>query len=392
MVMLGFAEGSKTLHNWSEINIVDFHLFSLLCCPSSPDGSVKTLLLFVSPQSIMVRWQPPPSSSMNGELMGYKLRYRKGLRRADSVEITTTQLSYIIDGTQLHNEGPSHHKSKKTTETCDGCCVVSGLERGKVYTFRVSATTVNGSGPATEWTAAETFDSDLDGKRRETSREHDQLQEWSRDYFYFLEIIFVKTLMLLESVHEWCVCLTESQVPGMPSSLHVRPLVNRIVVSWTPPENQEILVRGYKMGYGLGSPHAHTVTLDYKQRFYSIDNLGERMICDRGAGLWRGCGLFMSSSSDAASHYVITLKAFNNMGEGIPIYNSATTRPQSGKMNTFTQISKHTNTSERHTKSATKHYNKVIKTFILMFSFSDVCVCVRFMNRNALFPSVSSGC
>lgn len=51
-------------------------------------------------QSIMVRWQPPPSGSLNGELMGYKLRYRKGLRRADSVEITTTQLSQIIDGTQ----------------------------------------------------------------------------------------------------------------------------------------------------------------------------------------------------------------------------------------------------------------------------------------------------
>lgn len=73
------------------------------------------------------------------------------------------------------------------------------------------------------------------------------------------------------------VSITESQVPGVPSSLHVRPLVNRIVVTWTPPENQDILVRGYKIGYGIGSPHAHTVTLDYKQRFYSIDNLGGRL-------------------------------------------------------------------------------------------------------------------
>lgn len=75
------------------------------------------------------------------------------------------------------------------------------------------------------------------------------------------------------------VSISESQVPGVPSSLHVRPLVNRIVVSWTPPENQDILVRGYKIGYGIGSPHAHTVTLDYKQRFYSIDNLGGRPEC-----------------------------------------------------------------------------------------------------------------
>ena len=43
-------------------------------------------------------------------------------------------------------------------------CVSSGLERGTEYTFRVSAITVNGTGPATEWTTAETFESDLDGK------------------------------------------------------------------------------------------------------------------------------------------------------------------------------------------------------------------------------------
>lgn len=34
---------------------------------------------------------------------------------------------------------------------------------------------------------------------------------------------------------------------------------------------------------------------------------------------------------DPSSHYVITLKAFNNVGEGIPVYESAITRPQSGK-------------------------------------------------------------
>lgn len=32
------------------------------------------------------------------------------------------------------------------------------------YSFRVSAMTVNGSGPATDWMTAETFESDLDGK------------------------------------------------------------------------------------------------------------------------------------------------------------------------------------------------------------------------------------
>lgn len=67
----------------------------------------------------------------------------------------------------------------------------------------------------------------------------------------------------------------ESRVPDQPSSLHVRPLVNSIVVSWTPPESQDIVVRGYTIGYGIGSPHAQTIKVDYKQRYYTIENLGE---------------------------------------------------------------------------------------------------------------------
>lgn len=68
----------------------------------------------------------------------------------------------------------------------------------------------------------------------------------------------------------------ESRVPNQPSSLHVRPLVNSIVVSWTPPENQDIVVRGYTIGYGIGSPHSQTIKVDYKQRYYTIENLGRK--------------------------------------------------------------------------------------------------------------------
>ncbi|KAK3525705.1 hypothetical protein QTP70_005884 [Hemibagrus guttatus] len=205
--------------------------------PLTGNGDIQTYKLYYSEkgkdveQSIMVRWQPPPPGTQNGELTGYKIRYRKAGRKGDAAEIVTNQLFQLIDG----------------------------LERGTEYSFRLSAITVNGSGPATEWISVETFENDLD----------------------------------------------ESQVPGVPSSLHVRPLVNSIVVSWTPPENQDIVVRGYSIGYGIGSPHSQTIKVDYKQRYYSIENL------------------------DASSHYVITLKAFNNMGEGIPVYESAITRPQS---------------------------------------------------------------
>ncbi|RVE74229.1 hypothetical protein OJAV_G00019960 [Oryzias javanicus] len=199
----------------------------------SPSAPPQNLTLEVqNSKSIMLRWQPPPLSGQNGEIISYKIRYRKGSRKSESAVITA--------GTELYK-------------------LIEGLDPGTEYSFRVSAITVNGTGPNTEWTTAETFESDLD----------------------------------------------ESRVPDQPSSLHVRPLVNSIVVSWTPPENQDIVVRGYTIGYGIGSPHSQTIKVDYKQRYYTIENL------------------------NPSSQYVITLKAFNNVGEGIPVYESTATRAQS---------------------------------------------------------------
>ncbi|KAM9183379.1 neogenin isoform 5-T5 [Dugong dugon] len=197
-----------------------------------PGAAPQNLSLEVrNSKSVMIHWQPPPPATQNGQITGYKIRYRKASRKSDVTEtlVTGTQLSQLIEG----------------------------LDRGTEYNFRVAALTINGTGPATDWLSAETFESDLD----------------------------------------------ETRVPEVPSSLHVRPLVTSIVVSWTPPENQNIVVRGYAIGYGIGSPHAQTIKVDYKQRYYTIENL------------------------DPSSHYVITLKAFNNVGEGIPLYESAVTRP-----------------------------------------------------------------
>ncbi|XP_043836237.1 neogenin [Dromiciops gliroides] len=198
-----------------------------------PSAAPQNLSLEVrNSKSIVIHWQPPPAGTQNGQITGYKIRYRKSTRKSDVIE--------SVGGTQLFQ-------------------LIEGLDRGTEYNFRVAALTVNGTGPATDWMSAETFESDLD----------------------------------------------ETRVPEVPSSLHVRPLITSIVVSWTPPENQNIVVRGYAIGYGLGSPHAQTIKVDYKQRYYTIENL------------------------DPSSHYVITLKAFNNVGEGIPLYESAVTRPHS---------------------------------------------------------------
>ncbi|NXP68054.1 NEO1 protein, partial [Chloropsis cyanopogon] len=198
-----------------------------------PSAPPQNLTLEVrNSKSILLQWQPPPAGTQSGQITGYKIRYRKVSRKSDVTE--------SVGGTQLSQ-------------------LIEGLERGTEYSFRVAAMTINGTGPATDWVSAETFESDLD----------------------------------------------ETRVPEVPSSLHVRPLVTSIVVSWTPPENQDVVVRGYAIGYGIGSPHAQTIKVDYKQRYYTIENL------------------------DPSSHYVITLKAFNNVGEGIPLYESAVTRPHS---------------------------------------------------------------
>lgn len=49
---------------------------------------------------------------------------------------------------------------------------VSGLDRGTEYNFRVAALTINGTGPATDWLSAETFESDLDGKNNNWQNWH----------------------------------------------------------------------------------------------------------------------------------------------------------------------------------------------------------------------------
>ncbi|XDB63982.1 hypothetical protein AB1E18_017300 [Capra hircus] len=162
-----------------------------------------TVVLLIS---IKVSWLPPPSGTQNGFITGYKIRHRKTTRRGEMETLEPNNLWYLF----------------------------TGLEKGSQYSFQVSAMTVNGTGPPSNWFTAETPENDLD----------------------------------------------ESQVPDQPSSLHVRPQTNCIIMSWTPPLNPNIVVRGYIIGYGVGSPYAETVRVDSKQRYYSIERLVYHTISD----------------------------------------------------------------------------------------------------------------
>ncbi|XP_077483965.1 neogenin protein frazzled isoform X7 [Amblyomma americanum] len=144
------------------------------------------------------------------------------------------------------------------TITTDGnrrLYALSGLEKGAQYSVKIAALSVNGTGPATDWMTVETYQNDLD----------------------------------------------ESRVPDQPSGLRAKPTSTSIFVSWAPPRNLDIMIRGYTIGWGIGLPDVYTKVLNGKQRYYTIENL------------------------QPSNEYVISVRAFNQIGDGQPIYETVKT-------------------------------------------------------------------
>ncbi|KAJ9593720.1 hypothetical protein L9F63_014731, partial [Diploptera punctata] len=165
----------------------------------------------------------------------------------------------IITGYKLRYRKRDRRDRRGDTVTTAGdrrLYTLIGLERRSTYQVRLWALTVNGTGPPTEWYTVETYENDLD----------------------------------------------ESQVPDMPTSLRARAMMDTITVSWSPPRDQNIMVRGYTIGWGKGIPDAYTQLLDGKQRLYVIESV------------------------EPNSEYVISLRAYNDMGDGRPVYTSVQTK------------------------------------------------------------------
>ena len=54
---------------------------------------------FLLPQSIIVRWEPPPVDEQNGIIVGYKIRYKKkGQRRGDTAPTAGNRKFYALTG------------------------------------------------------------------------------------------------------------------------------------------------------------------------------------------------------------------------------------------------------------------------------------------------------
>lgn len=84
-----------------------------------------------------------------------------------------------------------------------------------------------------------------------------------------------------------------------------RATSDTITISWAPPRNTNIMVRGYTVGWGKGIPDVYTKVVDGKRRSFTIDKLKPN------------------------SDYVISLRAYNQMGDGEPVYYNLRTRETS---------------------------------------------------------------
>lgn len=129
---------------------------------------------------------------------------------------------------------------------------LKNLEKGTGYQVKLAAIFANETGPFTEWFSVETLQKDLD----------------------------------------------ETKVPDKPTALRAKAEGNSIYVTWQPPKNRDIVVRGYTIGWGIGVPDLYTQMIEGDQRFFTIENVS------------------------VSSEYVITLRANNLKGEGQPVYES----------------------------------------------------------------------
>ncbi|GIY50463.1 neogenin, partial [Caerostris extrusa] len=262
--------------------------------PNSPNSLVAIPL---DSTSVLVKWSPP--EEIKEPIQYYKLHYMEvGVTEEHSVNTTITSYELHEITVQTYSDKPSatpqnvtlepasssmgttferipkwnnywiQDKSKKKkngngeTYTTDGSrrlYALVDLEKGAQYVVKIAALSVNGSGPFTEWKTVETYSNDL----------------------------------------------METTVPDMPSSLRARPSANSIFVSWGPPRDQTTVVRGYKIGWGIGLADVYSKTLDGKQRYFSIENL------------------------QPSSEYVISLRAFNEVGDGRPVYETVKTQVES---------------------------------------------------------------
>ncbi|XP_071789268.1 uncharacterized protein [Asterias amurensis] len=132
---------------------------------------------------------------------------------------------------------------------------IQDLEKETAYEIRMAASNANGTGPFSDWLQIATFKEDKN----------------------------------------------ENTEPPILSLFSAIPSSNKIVVTWAPPFESNIMIRGYILGYGAGIPDAFIETFSSSETQFTITNLKPSTI------------------------YVLKLRAFNNAGEGMSLYKDVAT-------------------------------------------------------------------
>ncbi|KAI1280554.1 Neogenin -like protein [Halotydeus destructor] len=96
--------------------------------------------------------------------------------------------------------------------------------------------------------------------------------------------------------------LDENEPPPIPATLSLNPSATTIRLTWTPPKTTKVLIRGYTIGWGVGFPDVDTKSVDARQRSFVLENL------------------------KPSHQYVVSLRAYNNAGDGEPTYESSMTK------------------------------------------------------------------
>lgn len=96
----------------------------------------------------------------------------------------------------------------------------------------------------------------------------------------------------------------ESRLPGKPNDVRTMTQSEAVVVTWRPPDG-DVIVRGYIIGYGEGVPDVNWRYLNSSQRNVTLKNLKPQ------------------------TQYVISVRAFNNVGKGHVIYDIVHTKEAS---------------------------------------------------------------
>uniref|UniRef100_A0A1I7U5V7 Protein sidekick n=1 Tax=Caenorhabditis tropicalis TaxID=1561998 RepID=A0A1I7U5V7_9PELO len=194
--------------------------------PSAPPTNIQAEA--DSSTSVRVSWDEPEEETVNGEITGYRLKYKTKARGAKGNTL-------VIDAT-----------AREYT--------MGNLEPNTQYLIRMAVVNHNGTGPFSDWVAVDTPGQDK-----------------------------------------------EERTLGAPREIRPHAGIDYILVSWLPPADEQNLVRGYQIGWGLSVPDTETARVTASTTQYKIARL--------------------NSERD----YVISLRAFNNLGSGFPIYETVRT-------------------------------------------------------------------